>query len=723
MSDLEKTASYYNQIFCDAVEEINQKIQDFSKEIQDKEISLQNLNIQNERKDFNNQQVLIGKQKTLLGKQKAYQESQDAYDNEQKDLLKEYYQLLFKRAKIQIKQYQLLIAQKEYQQAELYKQMPELYLYNEEGIIYGYNKFGSLCMLFDAYEHEVLIEYNEKNQIKDIIDSKNHKIDFIYNTKHQLIRIIDEEDHFIDFIYDQGYLKQFRYSNEEIFKLQYLNDNLYEVVDIDSVGYRLEYKDQLISKLQYFCATNNKIDEEISFVYEANLVSIQSNKNAIKTCYLFDDNQSLTTEYSLKDNVLETITTHDFESNHCSFSMSASKHDTKLLNVSSENINGAKSHTVTLSDPYTSDYILYAFAEANSMANARKRRVTAYCSHIEKESSIHFELRCRLDYTSYQKEYSVSFNPLIRGKQFVAIPITLSKDSSGNVILPNNITIFADYSNNNGTCTISNLALTQGEYNYYEYDEAHHKIFESRSEAIHAQTKSCQKEKTTVQKEEITYIYNPKELLEKETHTITTKEYDLSNSLVSNEQDITTMAYAYNKQGKLIKQQSSLGNVVEYVYNEQGTCILKKSYHESLPNLAYVEEQELDEDGKVIQEKNELGYSLNYQYLNNSLVSTTTPNGNILYTHESNHAVSISSDVNGLENYNTSIYENGRLVEYKTEGMNYRFTYDEFGREKELYINEKKYCTFERILDKDKINYRTIFTDKSGYQKVCDLYD
>ncbi|MDE5868171.1 MAG: hypothetical protein K2H02_04430, partial [Anaeroplasmataceae bacterium] len=432
---------------------------------------------------------------------------------------------------------------------------------------------------------------------------------------------------------------------------------------------------------------------------------------------------SLTTEYSLKNNVLETITTHDFESNHCSFSMSASKHDTKLLNVSSENINGAKSYTVTLSNPYTTDYILYAFAEANSLANARKRRVTAYCSHIEKESNIRFELRCRLDYISYQKEYSVSFNPLIRGKQFVAIPITLSKNSSGNVILPNNITVYADYSNNNGTCTISNLALTQGEYNYYEYDEAHHKIFESRSEAIHAQTKSCQKEKTTVQKEEITYIYNPKELLEKETHTITTKEYDLSNSLVSNEQDITTMAYAYNKQGKLIKQQSSLGNVVEYVYNEQGTCILKKSYHKSLPNLAYVEEQEVDEDGKVIKEKNELGYSLNYQYLNNSLVSTTTPNGNILYTHESNHAVSISSDVNGLENYNTSIYENGRLVEYKTEGMNYRYTYDEFGREKELYINEKKYCTFERILDKDKINYRTIFSDKSGYQKVCDLYD
>ncbi|MDE5868054.1 MAG: hypothetical protein K2H02_03825, partial [Anaeroplasmataceae bacterium] len=282
MSEEAKLASYYNQFFSDSVESINQKIQTLSFEI--------------EQKEMKDQKELVHKQSNLLDKEKAYQDCQNIYDDEQKNLLKDYYDLLIERTEIQIKQYQLLIAQKEYQQAELYKQMPELYLYNEEGIIYGYNKFGSLCMLFDAYEHQVLIEYNEKNQIKDIIDSKNHKIDFIYNTKHQLIRIIDEEDHFIDFIYDQGYLKQFRYSNEEIFKLQYLNDNLYEVVDIDSVGYRLEYKDQLISKLQYFCATNNRIDEEISFVYEANLVSIQSNKNAIKTCYLFDDNQSLTTE-------------------------------------------------------------------------------------------------------------------------------------------------------------------------------------------------------------------------------------------------------------------------------------------------------------------------------------------------------------------------------------------------------------------------------------------
>ncbi|MBD5390420.1 hypothetical protein HDR67_00185 [bacterium] len=155
----------------------------------------------------------------------------------------------------------------------------------------------------------------------------------------------------------------------------------------------------------------------------------------------------------------------------------------------------------------------------------------------------------------------------------------------------------------------------------------------------------------------------------------------------------------------------------------KGDCIQKKSYHLCMPNMAYIQDQEYDEDGKSISETNDLGYKQTIQYLNHTPVSVTTPGGNVLYMNINDTATSISTDVDGVENYNTCIYQDGRLTEYQAEGMTYRYTYDEFGREKEIFINDELYCSFIRTKTTTMISYKTLYKDHNGYEKITDVYD
>lgn len=709
MSHFGKEAAYYNQRFTDEVERLNQSLQENS------------LNL--ERSELELQKPLFDKQKTLVQKENDYLEKQQNYEQEQTEALKKYYTILIERTNLQLKQYQLLLEQKKYQKNILLKQIPELYLQDEEGLVYGYNTEGKLCMLFDAYEHQATIFYNDSNQIKEIIDSSKHKIELIYNSKKQLIRMINGESDYLDFFYEGDQLIQIQYPNKEIFRLSYFNQKLIEFCDIDSIGYRLEYEKELMTSLKYFSFADQTIAEVLTFNYLENQIEISSNKNQFKYGYLLDEEQLLTTEYVLKNEKLEKITTHEFSSDHCRFSMTSQKQDEKLLEVSNVVVTDIKEYAVTGLKPYTTDYILYAIVQADSSETIAQGRVTAYCSHILNEAQAHFELRCVMTYKDLIKNFRVSFNPAIKSKQLVAIPITLEKDEEGNVLLPSELKIVVDYTNNHHNCNVDYLALTKGDFRYYEFDEAHRKIFECSSEAYSIQAKHFQKEGITIQKEEITYQYNPKELLAEEIHQTNITVYDVNGLVKNNEFDKLCVNYFYNKQNKIIKKIDSTGNAEEFVYNEKGFCIQKKTYHQAMPSEVYLEEQEYDDGGQVVSSANELGYKTTNQYLNQSLISTTTPNGHILYMHHSDQAASISTDIDGESNHNTVRYEKGRIISYQSAEMEYRYTYDSFGREKELYINDNLYCSFSYNEEADKHYYKTIYADQSGYKKVCDVFD
>ncbi|MBD5390421.1 hypothetical protein HDR67_00190 [bacterium] len=568
-NELDKTIllqDFCNEEFSEEVARLNQALQDISFEI--------------EQDDLNNQKSLFALQNDLSDKEKDYLAKQESYDAIQINRIKDYYQILKERTKTQITQNKNLLKQKEYQKEQYLKQIPELFLYNEDGIVYGYNTFGNLCVLFDAYEHQAFIEFNDRNQIKDIIDTNQHKIEFIYNGKNQLIRMIDDENQFIDFIYEKEYLSQFVYSNGKKFTLKYANHNLAEVLDIDSLGYQLEYNNTCLSSIQFISVSNNAycLDEKISFQYLENQILVSNQTNSIKTNYLFDEENSLTTEYIEKEDKLDSIQSYEYGSDHCSFAMMSTPQDAKVLDVNEITFSASKQFEVLPLNSYTTDYLLYAFVQADSMDDIRKRRVTAYCSHdfANQNSARRFELRCVLQYASYYKEYSVSFNPKIKGTQFAAIPITFDENSNGQVILPNEINVYVDYIGNKGSCEIQHLAMAQGEYTYCEYDEAHHKIFECSSETVSVKNEILEKKGHFVQKKEIEYQYNPKELLEHQISRIRYEEYDVDAMLVQQKQKEEKITLHYNQQNKVVKQIDSNGNVVDYVYNNQGGLYSKE---------------------------------------------------------------------------------------------------------------------------------------------------
>ncbi|MDE6241815.1 MAG: hypothetical protein K2M08_05310 [Anaeroplasmataceae bacterium] len=708
LTDSAKKAEYYEQQYTFEIDKINQELEVLSKEL--------------EEKNRKNQAALYELKEKYNKKNTVYLNAKKDYEDEYNKTLSEYYKKLDTRAFIQIRSYKNLKASKEYQRKELIKQIPELFLYKEDGVVYGYNTFGKLCYIFDAYENHATIYYNDRNQLKEILYSNNQKIEFIYNGKNQLIRIIDEKDNYIDYEYEGDFLKKICYQNKDVFTLNYSEENLVDIIDIDSIGYKLDYTNDLLSGLKLISFETNKIDEDLSFSYLENQVTITDNMNGLQTNYLFDESNSLTTEYIVKEGEIDEIATYEYESDHCSFSMHTNKKHRQLFSLGNDSMLGIRTYKGLRPNSYSSDYMLYALVEADSLNTIRKGRKTAYCSHEESDSNVYFELRCELTYDNYKKTYYSSFNPSIKGKQFLALPITFDEDSQGNVLIPKDIVSFMDYRNNNEKCMIHKIALVQGDYIYCEYDEAHHKIHESFSETCTIQAELFEKKQKMVQKNEIDYSYNSKDLLEEETLKTRTLIYDNDDMIVHNDKAEAVTSYCYNKQGKLLKEQDSNGKVCEYVYDSQGACIQKKNYHISMPNEAYIEEVEYDTNGAVLKETNELGYKKEYTYLNDSLASVTTPNGNILYTHSSNKANALSAEVNGQSNYNNCVYEKGRLIEYQAEGMNYRYTYDEFGREKELFINDKLYCSFSLEKSGTTISYTTLFNDNTGYRKTTDQY-
>ena len=711
MSLASKQANYYSQVYQNYIDQINQQIQAATSSF---EIPLWNY------------------QKAINGTESAYLKNKNAYDQEALEKQKEYYAKILPLT-IELKAYyEKLLFTKEYEREQLLKIIPQMYLSSNDGLVYGFNNIGKLCVIFDAFEHQILIEYNDSKRIKDVIDEKGNSINFVYNDSNNLVKMYNDEGNYINYEYSENdYLIKIIYSDETLSTLEYNYGYLYKYIDVNKQGYYIQYINGEITQIKDLYVkpdTSESNDYIDSFVYDDCHVSITNNKNDMISNYIFDENKYIVTEYSTKDNELYSISSFNYNDKCCSFDMTYNKANETLVlidNLILDSTNNRKvGYEVSLFNDYSTDYILYAFADGRAI-NALQRHKTKYCDEISSNNVFpsRFELSCVIKYEGLEEvEYAVSFNKNITGKQFIALPITLEEDENGKLIKPISMTVYADFSGNSTNCTISNLSLALGDYVYSEYNEAYNKTSDYYSEAHTVKTVMGEKQGYYLNKRKIDYIYNYNELVEKQIETIYYEEYDLNNILVSNDTKINTKSYKYNSNNKVLKEEDSKGNVVEYLYNDQGLCILKKSYYKTMPNQALIEECEYDENGKVIKEANSLGFNQEYRYINQSNSIVTTPNGNIINIQTNENTESISSEIDGIENYNNSVYELNRLVEYNTNGMKYRYTYDDYGREKEFYINDKLYCSFSYIETLSTIKTKTLYTNNSGFEKITDKY-
>ncbi|MDE5715954.1 MAG: hypothetical protein K2I42_07495 [Anaeroplasmataceae bacterium] len=703
----EQKIAYHEQQFTDKISSCNQRIQELAHKI--------------ELADWEYQKLIYSKQNIVHNKEREYQEILTEYEENQKQLYSKYYKSLILRTDLLIKRNQKQLQQKENEKKTLLHQTPEMYILTEDGVIQGYNVYGRLCILFNSYEQALKIEFNEQNQIKKMVDEKDNSIELYYDEEHQLQSIISNQEETVLFNYQNEKLVEILHPNQKKVCFKYSQDLLEEVLDTNSFGYQMKYQDQVLIELKRCSFVENTyyFDESILFKYHPNEIDIL--ENGIKTVYLFDDNHFLTTVYIEKKESISEIITYQYESKCCSFQCSVSSSAEKLLEIrnvelTSDNEKRIFYHNITPIRSYVASYILYALVEADSDQGIAYNRITPFCEEKDESAdpTIFFELRCTIN----RKNYSASFNPNIKGKQLVAIPILMPKLENGGVI-PSEFYVEFNYKENHNNCIIHDLALVQGDFVHCEYNQDHLKVSEYYSENYHSSGMYFKKENTLVENKVIQNHYNKKNLLESQKIIITYTRYNQDNEFIDCKKNEEQTFYTYNKQNKLIKRQVSTGETTEFVYNKQGDCVQQITYMSSHPNEAYIETIDIDESSILVSKENELGYLYKYEQSHPSILTTTTPNGNVLYTHYSDQSVSLSASDNGYENYNTVSITNNKK-DFFTKGMKYQYVYDELGKEKELYINDALYCSFQYGKNSLYSYYQTIYCDSTGYLKIVD---
>lgn len=201
MSKESKAANYYSQKYQEDIDKINQRIQDASNAIEQATYKYQN---------------------SLSALEHSYLTDKKVYDAEVLEKEKTYYEKILPLT-VELKAYyEKLLFTKEYEREELLKIIPQMYLSNNDGLVYGFNELGNLCIIFDAYEHQIRIEYNDLKRIKNVVDEKGNRMNFIYNDSNNLITIYESDGNYINYKYDENeYLIEIIYSNNYTSTLEY----------------------------------------------------------------------------------------------------------------------------------------------------------------------------------------------------------------------------------------------------------------------------------------------------------------------------------------------------------------------------------------------------------------------------------------------------------------------------------------------------------------------
>ena len=281
-------------------------------------------------------------------------------------------------------------------------------------------------------------------------------------------------------------------------------------------------------------------------------------------------------------------------------------------------------------------------------------------------------------------EYVQNFDPGCETWQYAAIPFILRGE---NAIAT--VTLKIDFSNNTGECYVTNAriveangVITTNEYTMYE-------------DSI------CLKEIMGKYK-------NIKTKITKEDGVLVTKDYlDDKTDLVFNcitykgdDNHEYHTYYEYDEHHNVIKTKDYRGMVIEYEYKD-GKQISKKTYHENTPNNYMYSKYEygnVDANGTYVNKESDPRYKVNgeelktettYDQSRNILLNRKEVNGQVInysYDEKTDDLESISSTVNSTTSSNTFSYRCGYLTKVAHNGFDFKFDYDEFGREKAISI-------------------------------------
>lgn len=655
----------------------------------------------------------------LLNKREDYFLKKSEVDKDSDDL-EINFENLVKATDAQILYYEKQLNSKEYELEELNKIYPETYIYENESLVYGFNKYGNLSMIFDSYDNKAIIEYDELNNIKKIVGSNEKTIDFKYENG-LLKRIVDMDGKEVLFNYNDSNLTEIIYPNGDSVKYEYENNLLTRIIDVSGTSLKIEYDDGLVYRL-LDVSKNNKEKAICFFEIEGNETILTDSDTHYKTHYMFSDD-SLVFEYTmLNDELIETIN-YEYESECCKFIVETNKKDEVIFEVDDFEVSNLKSFYLSaeINKMISSDYVLIALLQADSY-EVSDRRKTDYCNHQKDNmTDSHFDIECVLLYDEDERKSFVATGDYKnKGMQVVSVPISL-KEENGNVILPEDIYLGVNYSNNQGTCKVEKLLLVKATYLYQELDLNGNVVYEENNDCITPKLVNGVKEGYYITKKISERIYD-ETLLTKEISTIKYKEINLDRNLILSNTKQTEIKYTYNSNKKVSLIETSEGNITEYSYNESGMVISKKEYHKSNPLLNYYEENKYDEEGFLKEEKDELGNVIKYEYENSDVVRIINPNNIINYGYDkkTGNKVAVSINVDDESLYNELEYNSGNVSKLVSNSNEYEYIYDDFNRLNEIKINGNTYVKFETEKVSGKRIEKTIYNNSKGFVKIYD---
>jgi RHS repeat-associated protein len=351
-------------------------------------------------------------------------------------------------------------------------------------------------------------------------------------------------------------------------------------------------------------------------------------------------------------------------------------------------------------EPTATDYILSGWAKADAAFINRDRKTdysfnqiddSALATFDDYKKNRRFELRAELNYGAGDADiFYCSFDWQNTDWQYIAFPVTLREQpdvATATPIIPNKLTIYADYSFNTNGAEFDGIQLREGSWKYAEFDKEGKKTL-AQDSTVGGYTEYKYDENKLVKA-----VYIDKE----------------------NKKHATT--YDYNNKGSLIRTEDYNGLVNENIFDGDGRITKSVVYNRAEPTAKFYDEKEYDEKGRHTATLDERGHRTEHKYFGGQAVSDILPDGSVFnYGYDSlGNLNSISSDVEGENNVNKFNYTFDLLTSISSgNGAEFSFAFDGFGRQREIKLPSKERYTASHNETCDLTEDVTEYYDESG---------
>ena len=634
--------------------DVNQKIEDvyFNEDIQNVESQIKNLE-NNVNSYFLSLKEISDTLNQEIGKLQSA-----AYEEKLKDYTKIYYDSVEKLKQLN-----------EYKSALIEEQRRKVndFIIDENENTLGFDGYGRLILVMDAYENKIEVTYGYDKDNKDellSVSSETQTIKFKYNKNKEWLNFIDYKGNKIGVSLLDGQLSFIQNTS-------FAYDNGFKVTTKILESIELSKNDNGDLLVETKVSQDKKIGENTTSVNSETQVDIKHH-------YIFND-------INIKTTIYDSTTLSESDTNSKETLLK-----TIWFDLSGRIVKEETDKLIALSK-YKDDKLV------DLVTLKPTPKVYKEISLSNKPTSINEEYNLKTDQSFVKNGVSLlpsshSLGLLLKLNDAINVkPVSISLTIS----TKNEIDDLESYTIQNPEC-YSNLLVLPILIRTTAY-----KL--SISGTINNSTSNIESIKLVALEDYELYEYNKDKLIKKIKDNLISSysgvaTYPSFETVINAYGETVKTNYTYDNNNHLTSEIDSKGNVIEYYYDDKGKCIEKRSYNTKDASLMRVEKVSYDDKGRVI---NSLGQikdtNGNYPtkeitYLPNSNIPTKVKNYNnestcYNYDFKTGELLSISSSINGVNNATNFTYNFGLLTSMSHHGVKVNFEYDGKGRRCKTLLN------------------------------------